>query len=472
MIPAEIGTHIRVHEHNLPPGAADELKEALSIPNKAKEIARKEKLSEWINMPDTINLWRYDGHNRLVIPRGFKRQFENGLGGEVVWDDERFSVPFDEDFHADLKPIRLREHQEPAIQSILEHENGIYEAPPGSGKTITILEAIRRTGQRAIVLVDKSNLAEQWRKRAQEFLGVETGIIGDNTWDPGEITIALKQTLWSRRFQLRQEGFFDEWGFVAYDECHHITAETYQFVVQQFAPIYLIGASATPSRVPWTFPIATGLLGPIIHRTSRDRLRSKGILMKPEIRVVPTGFKFNFNPTKINKGGYRVGSNYPKMMKALISDDVRNNEICNIINDHTDRHILVVSKRLNHFTLIKRKLKESNYPNRVLEMTGKESRTERMEIQAYANEFPCVILSTIADEGVDIPRLDMIMLIWPTRNISVVRQQIGRVERSHPDKPTPIAYDFYDACVAVLKRQFSERCAGVYKAEDLNIEYV
>jgi superfamily II DNA or RNA helicase len=66
----------------------------------------------------------------------------------------------------------------------------------------------------------------------------------------------------------------------------------------------------------------------------------------------------------------------------------------------------------------------------------------------------------------------MIMLIWPTRSISVVRQQIGRVERSHPDKPTPIAYDFYDACVAVLKRQFSERCAGVYKAEDLDIEYV
>lgn len=470
-IPAEIGTHIRVRERDLPPGAADELKEALSIPNRDKELARREKLSDWFLMPDTIDLWRYDGHNRLVIPRGFKSQFEKGLG-RIHWSDCRKSVAMDEEFLHDLRRIRLRPHQEPAIRTMLEQECGIYEAPPGSGKTITILEAIRRSGQRAIVLVDKSNLAEQWRQRALQFLGVETGLIGDQTYDPGEITIALKQTLWSRRFELKQDGFFDEWGFVAYDECHHITAETYQFVVQQFAPKFLIGASATPSRVPWTFPIATALLGPIIHRTGRDRLRDQGILMKPDIKVVPTTFEFKFRQTAINSRGYRVGNNYPKMMKELVKDNSRNNHIAECILSHTDRHILVVSRRLEHFTEIAKRLRKLEYPNKILEMTGKESRSERMAIQAYANENPCVVLSTVADEGIDIPRLDMVMLIWPTKNISKVRQQIGRVERGFPNKPTPLVYDFYDSRIPVLKRQFSDRCAGVYKAEDLSIEYL
>lgn len=473
-IPVFIGTHLRVHERDLPPGVAQEAKEALQIPNEAKVQARREKLPEWIQMPDYIELWRYDGHGRLVLPRGFLSSFIKGLSNEYKfeWEDERTLVPMDEEFLSYLNPITLRPHQEPAVRAMLHAENGIYEAPPGSGKTITVLEAIRRSQQRAIILVDKSNLAEQWRLRAKEFLGVETGMIGDGVFDPGEITVALKQTLWARRHQLKREGFFDEWGFVAYDECHHITAETYQFVVQQFPSRFLFGVSATPARVPWTFPIATGLLGPIIHRTRRDFLQGQGILMRPKIKVVATDFSYQFTPTKINKGGYRVGNNYPRMMKALVEDTSRNRSIAELIAAHPERHILVVSQRLEHFKRIRDQLGWMQYQGKCLEMTGKESRQERMKIQQIANEEPCVVFSTVADEGVDIPRLDMVVLIWPTKNISKIRQQIGRVERGHSDKPDPLVFDFYDARVPVLKRQFSDRCAGVYKAEELDLEYV
>jgi superfamily II DNA or RNA helicase len=475
LIAVEIGSHIRLRENDLPNEIVEELKAALSIPNEAKNQARKEKLADWFTMPDTIDLWRYDGLGRLVLPRGFKTNLEKGLKStdyEIVWEDERSNVPMDEEFRNLLSPIELREHQRPAIESLLFHQQGIYEAPPGSGKTVTVLETIRCSGQRAIVLVDKSHLAEQWRGAAQQFLGVETGFIGDGVWDPGEITIALKQTLWSRRKELRADGFFDEWGLVAYDECHHITAETYQFVVQQFCPKYLIGVSATPSRIPWTFPIATGLLGPIVHKTLRETLQSRQILMRPKINVVRTNFSYDFKPTRMNKGGYRVGSNYPYMMKSLVEDNHRNDQIADLIMSDLDRHTLVVSKRLNHFNIIKRKLLDREYPHEILTMTGKENREVRREIQEYANNFPCVVLSTVADEGVDIPRLDRIFLIWPTRNIAVVRQQIGRVERYVESKPVPLVYDIYDPRVSVLKRQFSDRCAGVYTAEDLELNYI
>jgi superfamily II DNA or RNA helicase len=475
-IAVEIGSHLRLRESDLPLEIAEELKTALSIPNEAKNQARKEKLDDWYLMPDSIELWRSDSVlGKLILPRGFKSNLERGLkasGFEIVWEDERSNVPMDKEYQELLYPIELREHQSPAVESLMFNQQGIYEAPPGSGKTVTVLEAIRRSHQRAIVLVDKSNLAEQWRAAAKQFLGVETGFIGDGVWDPGEITIALKQTLWSRRRELKAEGFFDEWGLVAYDECHHITAETYQFVVQQFSPKYLFGVSATPARVPWTFPIATSLLGPIVHKTLRATLQSKRILMRPKIKVVPTDFNYDFLPTRINKGGYRIASNYPRMMKALVEDDRRNDKIVDLIMDDTDRHILVVSKRHEHFKRLTKKLVDREYPHEILSMTGKESREERMVIQDHANLHPCVVLSTVADEGVDIPCLDTIFLIWPTRNIAVVRQQIGRVERYADKKPVPIVYDIYDPRVQVLKRQFSERCAGVYRAEELELEYI
>ncbi len=474
-VPVILDTHIRLHERTLTPIIVDELKEALSVPNKAKEQARKEKLPDWQELPDSIVMWDYDDSGRLIFPRGFRRKLINGLSNsefELVWKDHRTSIPFDEEFASDLTPIELRDHQAPAVEAILEHENGIYEAPPGSGKTVTILEAIRLAGQRAIILVDKSELAEQWAHRAKHFLGVEVGRIGEGVFDPGEITVATKQTLWRRRKELQHFGFFEDWGFVAYDECHHITADTYQFVVQQFPSKYLIGVSATPVRIPWTWPIARNLLGPIIQRTTNEELQDEGFLMKPNIKIIETDFTFDFRSTYINKGGYRISSNYPQLIKDLISDTQRNDRIVSEIMKRTDKRILVTSLRHKHFDHIHSQLEKQGYPNPVYRLTGKESRDQRRKVMAGIDAEPSLIFSTIADEGLDIPTLDTLVIAYPTRNLSVMRQKIGRVERGAPGKATPEVIDVYDSRIGVLKNQFRERMYGIYRSENMDIEYV
>lgn len=474
-IRAEIDTIIRIDEGLVPSDVIGEIKDALTIRNMDRVQARKERLADWNQMPEFIELWRYDALGRLVLPRGFLAPLVRGLrscGHVLELDEGRTLVPMDPEYQADLLPIRLRDHQDPAVRSMLFHENGIYQAPPGSGKTVAILEAIRRTRQRSIILVDKGNIAEQWRDRIQQFLGVHSGLIGDGVWDPGEITVALKQTLWSRRQELRSDGFFDEWGFVAYDECHHVTAETYQYVIQQFPARYLIGVSATPKRISWTFPIAKALLGPIFHETPREQLQDSGILIQPKVVVVPTQFEFAFRSTKVNKGGYRVGNNYGAMMKELVEDANRNQRIIGLIKDNEYCHNLVVGKRLGHLERLEDMLAGAGYGFPIYRLTGAQNRSERGEIAALAEETPCTIFSTIADEALDIPRLDRLYLIWPTRNISVVRQQIGRVERAAEGKTSAKVYDIYDKLNGVLRSQFNERLTGVYKTEDMEVEYL
>jgi superfamily II DNA or RNA helicase len=56
-----------------------------------------------------------------------------------------------------------------------------------------------------------------------------------------------------------------------------------------------------------------------------------------------------------------------------------------------------------------------------------------------------VILATVADEGVDIPRLDRLHLVWPQRRELTIIQQVGRILRPHPDKLRPVVFDYVDS---------------------------
>jgi superfamily II DNA or RNA helicase len=102
-------------------------------------------------------------------------------------------------------------------------------------------------------------------------------------------------------------------------------------------------------------------------------------------------------------------------------------------------------------------------------LTGKEDTEERMRVAREAESGQCVVFSTIADEALDVPRLDKLYLVWPTKNSAVIRQQIGRIERVHPSKKSATVYDFVDAEVQPLYKQWIKRGIDVYAAEGLAI---
>ena len=74
-----------------------------------------------------------------------------------------------------------------------------------------------------------------------------------------------------------------------------------------------------------------------------------------------------------------------------------------------------------------------------------------------AGRLHVVVASTLADEGLDVPRLDRIVLAFPGRKRGRTAQRIGRLMRPHPDKSSAVLFDLIDAAVPPLLRQSRER---------------
>ena len=484
-----VDTHLRIAQADMSgKGIASLIVNALQIPNAAKDTARREHVYGWQEMPDEIVLWAYDAsNNSWVLPRGYAAELFSdldsmGIKFEII--DHRLKV-YSAD-HMLMLPVGVRDDQDEMVKHMLKVEQGVLEAPPGSGKTVASLELIRRSEQRSLVIVDKTNIAAQWKERAEWFLGYEPGLIGDGAFVIKDFTVALVQTLWAKQDMLRDSGFFDQWGLVLLDECHHAPARTFSETMQLFPAHYRFGVSATPERREGLWVEVEAAIGPLIHKVTKGDLRSLGVLVSPKVVVHSTGFNRDYFPTHKYVNDQvcdRMGctrarhkklhrNNYTDIVGELATDEDRNNVIRNnIVNDFWDgRHVLVVSSRKSQLRELKVQvgLMLGNDSDLYM-LTGDQSTEERMEVANAAENGPCVIFSTIADEALDIPRLDSLHLVWPTRNTQKIRQQLGRVERVHPAKKDAIVHDYADD-VGPLRGQLSERFAQVYVKEGLDTQ--
>lgn len=432
--------------------------EALTFNNLEKEAAKKQNKRGWKDLPDDIELFDIDD-DWVSFPRGFRHDFERGLRHfdiEPVYDDRRTTAQAFRIGH----PIKPRDHQPAAMQAMKHYQDMIYKGPTGSGKTITALLAIRSLARRSVVLVNTLAVAEQWIKRSDQALGSHypVTLIGDGKLEISPyLTIASVQTIWSRFEELEAAGFFEMFGVMVLDECHHATALSFMSIIDRFTAMHRLGVSATPDKTG-DFRIAQAVLGPVLHETPLKEMFEKGYLLKPEVIKINSRFGYGFRSSE-----GRRGSNYTKMIGELVKDPMRNIAIARKMMQLKQRKQLVLSARLEQLDRLRDMLIEEGYKGEILYLTGRENKKQREDLeQAVYDADSCVVFSTIANEAVDIPPLDVVHLVYPQKNTGLITQQIGRIMRAMDGKLTPLVIDWTDNNVGPLSAQWTARKVDVY----------
>jgi superfamily II DNA or RNA helicase len=119
--------------------------------------------------------------------------------------------------------------------------------------------------------------------------------------------------------------------------------------------------------------------------------------------------------------------------------------------------VLVLSRQIKHLNLIADALPEDVQEHAEI-VTGQLPRPRRDELiqDLRDGSLRCILGTQLFEEGVDIPRLNRIVLAFPGTDVTVL-QKVGRGARKSPGKTETVIYDIVDEDVLTLARQWLGR---------------
>jgi len=328
----------------------------------------------------------------------------------------------------------LRERQPEAfaagVKAFEEHGGGVLSLAPGQGKTCMALAFSAHLKLRTLIVVHKEFLANQWRDRIQQFCpGATIGRIQQGICDTDkDFVIAMIQTLCSRGEDALPSRTFDQFGFLIVDEAHHIGAAAFSQAMFRFCPRYTLGLTATPERKDGLTRILYWFLGPEFFRVQRENQKTTKVEV---IAYKDPAFKESPPVTRFGK------INMAQMVTDVTDLPRRNEFIIKIAREAAEggRRVLILSDRREHCQFLAGEFGSELsglYYGGLKEAQLDESSRKRIIIGTFA----------MAQEGLDIPVLDTIILASPKSDIT---QAIGRIMRETPGKlNNPLIYDIVD----------------------------
>ena len=208
--------------------------------------------------------------------------------------------------------------------------------------------------------------------------------------------------------------------------CHHVAAKTCKRVLTASPYAYWrYGGSATPYRETGDGIMIEAMFGGMIVDVSASYLIERGFLIKPYIFFEPIPSDCTFH-------------SYQKVYSYCISkNESFNKHVAETAQHLVDRGLstLILVKTYPQGNMIKSHLSDVEF------VTGKMSSKKREKCINDLREKKklCMIATTLADEGLDIPTLDAVLLAGGGASATRVNQRVGRVIR--PDLSNPDARD-------------------------------
>lgn len=451
-----------------------------------KEISFKVDGAEYMPM---FKAGRWDGRIRLLDSKTLS--FAIGLlkrvsayyskhSKELIIEDLRTfsqSKPIDISQALKAQGREPYEHQIRALEATRKFDRGIIRAATGAGKTLIAAMVIADIGKSSNIYVIGKDLLYQFHEQLSSVFDEKIGLIGDGKCIIENINVI---SLWtaSAALGLSTKGLLEDeddtndeedinqekYGEIReilkkaavhiIDECHVCTSDTVKKLNEYILPEHMYGLSGTPYRSTSKDMMTESILGDIIVDISASELIDKKLLAKPIIKFVSipkyTGGK----------------SQYQSIYKDYIIENLERNDI--IVHNvevliEKGYKPLVLFKNIKHGNILADIFKERGIRFDVL--NGNDSMNVRLRVKEKFNndEIDVILASQVFDIGVDIPKINALILAGSGKSKVRALQRIGRAIRKSPGKSIAAIIDFYDN--AKYLRDHSKARAKIYQME-------
>lgn len=403
-----------------------------------------------------------DFEKHIGIPRGCLDEIVelcHSLKIKPEISDRRYlGFPIYVQFHG-----TLRSEQQLAAKAMLEHDIGTLSATTAFGKTVIAAYLIAQRRVNTLVLVHRRQLLDQWISRLSAFLGLDPkdiGQIGGGKHKLSKIVdVAIIQSL-SRKGTV--DDLVGEYGHLIVDECHHISARSFEIVARECKARYVTGLSATVVRKDGHHPIIFMQCGPVRYQVDeREQAASRPFRHRVVIRK--TCFRLSLALAQ------QADLSIHEVYAELIMDENRNTMIIeDVIKAVKAKHSpILLTERRDHLMLLADRLSPV-VRNVIILKGGMRQKERRLISEKLANikdEEERVIVATgrYLGEGFDDARLDCLFLALPVSWKGTLAQYAGRLHRLHDLKKEVVIYDYADLAVPLTAKMFKRRQHG-YKA--------
>ena len=451
-----LGNQIYIPRAELPPGLINRLIRLAAFQNPAFYRTQAMRLSTF-GIPRIIACAELLSHH-IALPRGSREEMEQlfkELDIRVRMRDERQTG------HS-VKTAFIGEltwQQQAAADALLAHETGVLAATTAFGKTVVAAFIIAARKTSTLILVHRRQLMEQWVARLSAFLDLPASSIGQvgsgKRKLSGIVDVAVIQSLVRRG---KVDNILADYGQLVVDECHHISAVSFEAVTRHAQAKYVLGLSATVTRQDGHHPIIFMQCGPVRFRTTA-KAQARQRSFRHCVVLRPTDFQIT---TEIEEKHFPM----QRIYAALATDEKRNTLIFDDVLKALDaqRSPVIITERKDHALWFAERL--SRFARNVLLLHGGMGIRQRREMMQRLEEIPeteerlLIATGRYIGEGFDDARLDTLFLAMPISWKGILTQYVGRLHRPHPEKQEVRVYDYVDKAVPILRRMSEKRLRG------------
>jgi len=353
------------------------------------------------------------------------------------------------------RSLELRDYQRRALDEWLRLRRGVVVMPTGMGKTHVGIAAVATLRVPTMVIVPTVELLSQWAGRLEYYLETSVGKYYGEVKEEGCVTVITYDSAY-----IAVERLGNVYPLLIFDEVHHLPSEGYRQIAELSASPYRLGLTATPERSDGRHVDLEWLVGPVVY--SVDLAQARGRYVSDfEVEVISVELSNEERARYVE-----LVKRYREFLKAsglkfsgpgdfqkLVRLASRNRDARDALGAwHEARRIAIMASRkldvvgeilMRHrndrvivFTEYSDLSHEVSRRYLIPEVTHETPKEEREAVMGMfrRGEVKAIVTGKVLEEGIDVPDVNVVVILGGTSSRRQYVQRIGRALRLKPGK--------------------------------------